>query len=84
MFEAIQHFTGTDISKMEEDELRKTATKLGVDLDPTMGKGKDHRRDLRAALRAETDPADIHYRLPRGDVASGQETPQQAGTGRTF
>jgi lysyl-tRNA synthetase, class II len=40
MFESIHHFTGTDISKMEEDELRKTATKLGVDLDPTMGKGK--------------------------------------------
>jgi lysyl-tRNA synthetase class 2 len=40
MFEAIHHFTGTDISSMEEDELRKTATKLGVDLDPTMGKGK--------------------------------------------
>lgn len=40
MFEAIQHFTGTDISLMEEDELRKTAAGLGVDLDPTMGKGK--------------------------------------------
>jgi lysyl-tRNA synthetase class 2 len=40
MFEVIYHFTGTDISSMEEDELRKTATKLGVELDPTMGKGK--------------------------------------------
>jgi lysyl-tRNA synthetase, class II len=40
MFEAIGHFTGIDISMMEEDELRKTATKLGVELDPTMGKGK--------------------------------------------
>jgi lysyl-tRNA synthetase, class II len=40
MFEAIHHFTGTDISTMEEDELRKTAAGLGVDLDPTMGKGK--------------------------------------------
>jgi len=40
MFEAIHHFTGIDISTMEEDELRKTATKLGVDLDETMGKGK--------------------------------------------
>jgi lysyl-tRNA synthetase, class II len=40
MFEAIHHFTGVDISKMEEDELRKTAATLGVDLDPTMGKGK--------------------------------------------
>jgi lysyl-tRNA synthetase, class II len=40
MFEAIHHFTSVDISSMEEDELRKTAEKLGVDLDPTMGKGK--------------------------------------------
>jgi len=40
MFEAIHHFTGIDISSMEEEELRKTAAGLGVDLDPTMGKGK--------------------------------------------
>jgi lysyl-tRNA synthetase class 2 len=40
MFEAIHHFTGIDISAMEEDELRKTAAGLKVDLDPTMGKGK--------------------------------------------
>jgi lysyl-tRNA synthetase, class II len=40
MFEAIHHYTGIDISQMEEDELRKTAAKLHVDLDPTMGKGK--------------------------------------------
>jgi lysyl-tRNA synthetase, class II len=40
MFEAIHHYTGTDISSMEEDELRKTAAKLGVELDETMGKGK--------------------------------------------
>jgi lysyl-tRNA synthetase, class II len=40
MFEAIHHFAGIDIGSMEEDELRKTAAKLGVDLDPTMGKGK--------------------------------------------
>jgi lysyl-tRNA synthetase class 2 len=40
MFEAIHHFTGADIGQMEEGELRKTAAKLGVELDPTMGKGK--------------------------------------------
>ncbi len=40
MFEAIHHFTGIDISSMDEEELRKTAAGLGVDLDPTMGKGK--------------------------------------------
>ncbi len=40
MFEAIEHFTGIDISKMEEDELRKTAEKLGIETDISMGKGK--------------------------------------------
>ncbi len=40
MFEAIEHFTGIDVSKMEEDELRATAEKLGIETDSTMGKGK--------------------------------------------
>jgi lysyl-tRNA synthetase class 2 len=40
MFEAIQEFTGIDISKMDEKELFETATKLKVPVDETMGKGK--------------------------------------------
>jgi lysyl-tRNA synthetase, class II len=40
MFEAIQHFTGIDISGQDEKQLRDTANKLGVETDPTMGKGK--------------------------------------------
>ncbi len=40
MFEAIQHFTGVDISEMGEAELRIKARELGVTIDPTMGKGK--------------------------------------------
>ena len=40
MFEAIEHFTGIDISNMDEDELLATAEKLGVPTDPSMGKGK--------------------------------------------
>jgi lysyl-tRNA synthetase class 2 len=40
MFEAIQHFTGVDISEMGETELRIKAQELGVKTDPTMGKGK--------------------------------------------
>lgn len=40
MFGVIEHFTGIDISEMEEPELRETAGKLGVELNPTMGKGK--------------------------------------------
>ena len=40
MYEAIQHFTGIDISEMDEATLRKTAQNLGVEIDETMGKGK--------------------------------------------
>ncbi|PKP33847.1 MAG: lysine--tRNA ligase [Bacteroidetes bacterium HGW-Bacteroidetes-17] len=40
MFEAIAHFTGIDISEMDEDQLRETAAKLNVPIDPSMGKGK--------------------------------------------
>ena len=40
MFEAIEHFTGIDISRMEEDELRKTSKALGLEIDDTMGKAK--------------------------------------------
>jgi lysyl-tRNA synthetase class 2 len=40
MFEAIQHFTGVDISEMDEDQLRVTAKSLHVPVDNTMGKGK--------------------------------------------
>jgi len=40
MFEAIQHYTDIDISEMDEAQLRKTARKLNVSIDDTMGKGK--------------------------------------------
>jgi len=40
MFEAIQHFTGIDISAMDEVALRTTAKELHVTVDSTMGKGK--------------------------------------------
>lgn len=40
MFEAIEHFTGIDVSQMDEDQLRQTARQLGVPVDDTMGKGK--------------------------------------------
>lgn len=40
MFEAIQHFTGMDISNMNEDQLRATCRQLAVPMDETMGKGK--------------------------------------------
>jgi lysyl-tRNA synthetase class 2 len=40
MFEAIEHFTGIDVSEMDEVALRATAEKLETPIDPTMGKGK--------------------------------------------
>lgn len=40
MYEAIEHFTGIDISEMDEDQLRDTARSLHVPVDNTMGKGK--------------------------------------------
>ncbi len=40
MFEAIQEFTGIDISEMNESQLVETAKKLNVPIDETMGKGK--------------------------------------------
>lgn len=40
MFEAIQHFTGIDISQMDEATLRETCKKLHVPVDETMAKGK--------------------------------------------
>ncbi|MDH3709300.1 MAG: lysine--tRNA ligase [Cyclobacteriaceae bacterium] len=40
MFEAIEHFTGVDISSMDEQELRTAAGSLGVALEDSMGKGK--------------------------------------------
>jgi lysyl-tRNA synthetase class 2 len=40
MYEAIQHFTGTDISGKTEQELVALAKSLDVPVDPTMGKGK--------------------------------------------
>jgi lysyl-tRNA synthetase class 2 len=40
MYEAIHHFTGVDISEMDESALRETCKQLQVPADATMGKGK--------------------------------------------
>ncbi len=40
MFEAIEHFTGVNISQMDEAALRQTARELQVAVDDSMGKGK--------------------------------------------
>ena len=40
MYEAIEHFTGTDISDMDEAAMRKFAKSLGIETDESMGRGK--------------------------------------------
>jgi lysyl-tRNA synthetase class 2 len=40
MYEAIAHFTGVDISQMDEAAMAKTAKKLGVEIDKSMARGK--------------------------------------------
>jgi len=40
MYEAIEHFTGVDISEMDEAALRSKAEEMQVPLDDTMGRGK--------------------------------------------
>lgn len=40
MYEAIEHFTGIDISEMDEAQLLETAKDLNVPVDESMGKGK--------------------------------------------
>ncbi|MGA0556338.1 lysine--tRNA ligase [Larkinella sp. VNQ87] len=40
MFEAIQEYTGVDVSAMGEDELRTVAESRGIKTDSTMGKSK--------------------------------------------
>jgi lysyl-tRNA synthetase, class II len=40
MYEAIKHFTGVDVSQMNEEEMRQAARNMGVETDETMGRGK--------------------------------------------
>lgn len=40
MYEVIEKFTGIDISEMDEEQLRKLAKELNVEIDERMGKGK--------------------------------------------
>lgn len=40
MYEAIAHFTGVDITDMNEEQTRHAAKGMGIELDDTMGRGK--------------------------------------------
>jgi lysyl-tRNA synthetase class 2 len=40
MYDSIQKYTGIDVSAMDEEGLRKICAELGIEVNPTMGKGK--------------------------------------------
>ncbi|HRC32770.1 MAG TPA: lysine--tRNA ligase, partial [Bacteroidia bacterium] len=40
MYEAIQHYTGIDISEMDEAQMREVCAKLNIHADNSMGRGK--------------------------------------------
>ena len=40
MTDSIKHFTGFDITGKSEDEIRKAATEMDIEIDETMGRGK--------------------------------------------
>jgi lysyl-tRNA synthetase class 2 len=40
MYSAISHFTGIDISKMDEEQMAKVARELGIQVDKSMGRAK--------------------------------------------
>ena len=40
MIDSIKEHTGVDITGMDEDQLRKVCADLGIEVDPSMGKGK--------------------------------------------
>jgi len=40
ILDAIKEYAGVDVKGMDEDQLRATCKKLGVDIEPSMGKGK--------------------------------------------
>lgn len=40
MYEAIQHFTGVDVSEMDETTMAEAARKMNIQIDSSMGRGK--------------------------------------------
>jgi lysyl-tRNA synthetase, class II len=40
MYEAIAHFTGVDITEMDEPTMRQAAKGMGIEIDETLGRGK--------------------------------------------
>jgi lysyl-tRNA synthetase class 2 len=40
MYESIQKYAGIDVSELSEEEIKEVCTKLGIEVDATMGRGK--------------------------------------------
>ena len=56
MYEAIEHFTGIDISKMDEATIIEPAKKLGVGVDKRMGRGKQIDEIYGEEMPGSTEP----------------------------
>ena len=59
----LNHFTGVDISAMNEDQLRDTAKSLGVDIDETMGRGTLIDEIFGEKCEPKLISTNIYYRL---------------------
>ena len=84
MLDAIKEHTGIDISGMDEAQLREVCKKIGVEVDETMGKGKNHRRNIRREMRRPLHTTHLHHRLSHRNVAAHQTSSEQPRTDRTF
>ncbi|TDQ18387.1 lysyl-tRNA synthetase class II [Algoriphagus boseongensis] len=40
MYDSIKEYAGVDVSEMDEEGLRKVCAEIGIEVDPSMGKGK--------------------------------------------
>ena len=81
MYEAIEHFTGVDISKMNEEELRATAKELHVPVDETMGKGKLIDEIFGEKCEAQLIQPTFITGLSSGNVATSQAPPHRGRLG---
>ena len=68
MFGAIEHFTGVDISGMDEKALYQAAKDMHVHVDASMGRGKII-DEIFGEVRAASPTAHLHHRLSGRDEA---------------
>ena len=70
MYEAIAHYTGVDITTMDEDALATAARGMGIHIDKTMGRGKMIDEIFLVKKWSSPHPADIYHGLSRRDESS--------------